>query len=88
MFFEGSWYVEDLQSTNGTYVNGTRILQRAAVGRGDTVSFAGTHFRLSRPVTGSSQPWWARGRRLPATPHRDASLRGQLCRDTPPTRLI
>lgn len=61
MLFEGSWYVEDLQSTNGTYVNGTRILQRAAVGRGDTVSFAGTHFRLSRPVTGSSLPWWARG---------------------------
>jgi hypothetical protein len=25
------------------------------------VSFAGTHFRLSRPVTGSSLPWWARG---------------------------
>jgi pSer/pThr/pTyr-binding forkhead associated (FHA) protein len=53
MLFEGSWYVEDLHSTNGTYVNGTRISQRVAVRRGDTLSFAGPQFRLSRPVTSS-----------------------------------
>jgi pSer/pThr/pTyr-binding forkhead associated (FHA) protein len=53
MLFEGSWYVEDLQSTNGTYVNGTRISQRVAVRRGDTLGFGGPLFRLSRPVTSS-----------------------------------
>ena len=53
MLFEGSWYVEDLHSTNGTYVNGIRISQRVAVRRGDTLGFAGPEFRLSWPVTSS-----------------------------------
>ena len=50
MLFEGSWYIEDLHSTNGTYVNGTGIRQRVPVRRGDTVGFAGPEFRLGRPI--------------------------------------
>ena len=53
MLFEGSWYVEDLHSTNGTYVNGTRISHRVAVRRGDTLGFAGPQFRLSGPLRSS-----------------------------------
>lgn len=34
---DGSLYVQDLGSTNGTYVNGRRITAPVAVGRGDAV---------------------------------------------------
>lgn len=46
-FMEGGvLYLRDLQSTNGTYVNGDRIFDRVEVHQGDLVQFADMPFRL------------------------------------------
>jgi serine/threonine protein kinase len=38
-FDNGRWYLEDIQSVNGTFVNNTRIYQPVALNDGDVVSF-------------------------------------------------
>ena len=35
---QGEWYVADLNSTNGTYLNGSRVLGPAKLNSGDTIS--------------------------------------------------
>jgi hypothetical protein len=46
------WYVEDLGSTNGTYVNGRVIAAVAPVGYGDEVAIGQVRLRLERPRAG------------------------------------
>ena len=41
-------FVRDLNSTNGTFVNGKRIAHDTPVGEGDLLQFADTEFRLER----------------------------------------
>ena len=43
-----SWYLEDLDSTNGSYVNGQRIDGVAALGYGDELQIGQVRFRLER----------------------------------------
>lgn len=43
-----TWYVEDVGSTNGTYVNGGRIDGVAPVGYGDEIQVGQVRFRLER----------------------------------------
>ncbi len=43
-----AWYVEDLGSTNGTYVNGLRVVEPTLLGFGDAVVVGETQFRLDR----------------------------------------
>ena len=43
-----SWYVEDLGSTNGTYVNGRPIASVAPLGFGDELSIGQVRMRLER----------------------------------------
>lgn len=45
---EGKWYLEDLKSTNGTYLNGDRLEpgREYAVGAGDRIKLSSTEFRL------------------------------------------
>lgn len=45
---EGHWYVEDMQSTNGTYVHGQRIDHPVLLKPGDTVVIGQTTFSLQR----------------------------------------
>lgn len=45
---DGQWFVEDLQSTNGTYVHGQRIDHPVPVRAGDTVRIGQTTFTLQR----------------------------------------
>ena len=45
---EGLYYVEDLSSSNGTYLNGEQITGKAAIASGDTLSIGG--FRLRYQV--------------------------------------
>ena len=42
------WYVEDLESTNGTYVNGTRIEAVSPLTFGDEVQIGQVRLRLER----------------------------------------
>lgn len=44
-----AWYVEDLDSTNGTFVNGSRVHGVVPLGFGDQVQVGQTRFRLERP---------------------------------------
>ncbi len=43
-----TWYVEDLESTNGTYVNGVPVERVAPLGFGDEVQVGEVRFRLDR----------------------------------------
>lgn len=43
-----AWYVEDAGSTNGTYVNGSRVDGLAPLGFGDEIQVGQIRFRLER----------------------------------------
>ena len=43
-----TWYVEDLDSTNGTYVNGSRVDGVSPVGYGDELQIGQVRLRLDR----------------------------------------
>ena len=43
-----SWYVEDLDSTNGTYLNGSEVAGATPMGYGDEVQIGEVRLRLER----------------------------------------
>jgi hypothetical protein len=43
-----TWYIEDLGSTNGTYVNGVQVDNVSPLGFGDEVQVGEVRFRLDR----------------------------------------
>ena len=51
-----AWYVEDLGSTNGTFVNGSPVTEVIPLGYGDVIQVGQVRLRLERPRA-------ARGRR-------------------------
>jgi hypothetical protein len=44
-----TWYVEDLKSTNGTFVNGSQVEGVSPLGYGDEVQVGQVRMRLERP---------------------------------------
>lgn len=49
MLLDDQWFLEDLRSTNGTYVNGTRLGMATMLRAGDRVSFGGLTLRFDQP---------------------------------------
>ena len=47
-------YIEDLQSTNGTFVNGKRVIGRQQISIGDDIRFHDQHFRLTSAESGDA----------------------------------
>ena len=45
----GAWFLRDLRSTNGTRVNGSRVLDEVEVRPGDRVTFGALAYRLVPP---------------------------------------
>jgi hypothetical protein len=45
----GYFYIEDMNSTNGTYVNGQRVAARELLRPDDRIRIGGTEFRYSQP---------------------------------------
>ena len=45
---DGSLWLEDLGSTNGTWVNGGRVMEPARLSRGDFLQVGGTVFEVTR----------------------------------------
>jgi hypothetical protein len=50
-----AWYVEDLDSTNGTFVNGSPVDGVSPLGFGDVVQVGQVRLRLERPRTDASR---------------------------------
>lgn len=46
---DGAWFIRDLQSANGTRINGWRVLDEVEVRPGDRVSFGALAYRLGPP---------------------------------------
>jgi len=46
---DGRWWLADMRSANGTYVNGWRVSNEVEVQPGDEVSFGDAHFILEAP---------------------------------------
>ena len=42
---DGRWWLEDLGSTNGTFLNGAPVLQRTLIRSGDTLTFGAVSLR-------------------------------------------
>ena len=45
-----SWYLEDLGSTNGTYINGRPVAGVAPIGFGDELQIGEVRMRLERSI--------------------------------------
>jgi hypothetical protein len=55
-YTDGTWSLHDLNSTNGTYVNGWRVIDDVEVRPGDEVSFGYARYRLAPPVARALPP--------------------------------
>jgi hypothetical protein len=44
-----AWYAEDMESTNGTFVNGAPVTEVTPLGYGDVIQVGQVRFRLERP---------------------------------------
>src|SRR4051812_20991260 len=51
----GAWWIRDLQSQNGTYVNGVRITERTRLKPGDQVRTGATLFVFGRAEPGEEK---------------------------------
>lgn len=46
VFDDRTWWLVDLDSTNGTYLNNRQVEDRARIADGDVVQFGGVHLRV------------------------------------------
>ena len=79
---EDGWYVVDMDSTNGTYVGGTRVIGERRIEGSPDVRFGGMKFRFTSVGTGSAADLEAKGTRAIATVRSPAAKT-----PTPPTSV-
>ena len=94
----GGVYIEDLHSTNGTFINGNRIRGRVRLNLGDTIAFDDIVFRLEADVgepasndTDDLVAWPVRGQAqyTPArAPREDAGDRTQVLSSSQVERIV
>ena len=60
---EDGWYVVDMDSTNGTYVGGTRVMGERRIEGSPDVRFGGMKFRFTAAGSGSASDLEAKGTR-------------------------
>lgn len=80
----GVWQIRDLQSSNGTFVNGIRVTSSAPVNPGDRVSVGSSSLRIVDAVDGLLS---ASGRTVVVGPADDEQL-GLSKRETEVLRLV
>lgn len=49
------WFISDLKSSNGTFVNGERVTEARAVNSGDVITFGRADFRFSTHALGEAE---------------------------------
>jgi pSer/pThr/pTyr-binding forkhead associated (FHA) protein len=74
---EDGWYVVDMDSTNGTYVGGTRVIGERRIEGSPDIRFGGMKFRFTAVGTGSAADLDTKGTRA------IASMRAPLAPLTP-----
>ena len=92
---EGEWEIEDLDSRNGTFVNGSRLEQPALLAAGDAIEVGTTKLvvQVSAPTkpsaVGSAPPEPPTSDAPPPEPHRLASptVAGEVTPKPPPVAL-
>lgn len=91
---EDALWVQDLASSNGTFVNDTRISEQVLLKDGDIVQFASLKFAVQAPVADQDAPEvpeeaspakQMNDQGMPSLKERDASV--QLTRDGMPTNV-
>jgi hypothetical protein len=76
----GAWFVEDLGSRNGTYLNGQRITGRRVVRPGDEIRLGVARVVLRGVVTGSGGPATSVVDEPPVLTRRERDVLVSLCR--------
>ena len=79
-FYPGGWVLRDLGSTNGTFVNGARIVGDRALQPGDEIRVGGSVFVFR--VTAAGDSGWAtvQGEAPPSLTRREHEVLVELCR--------
>lgn len=83
-----AWVIEDLESTNGTFVNGTRLTEPRALTQGDTIELSeavGLTYR--RQATASEEARQPASRPSPGPPRDQAAPRHAHVSEPAPTSI-
>ncbi len=80
---EDGWYVVDMDSTNGTYVGGSRIIGEKRIEGSPDVRFGGMKFRFTVVGTGSAAEMEAKGTRAITAMGRPSALGAHSAPRTP-----
>jgi FHA domain len=76
----GSWFVSDLDSQNGTFVNGAKLDRKRALHSGDELRIGDTTLRMGGLVP--SEPWsdTAQSEKPPELTRKQSEVLRELCR--------
>jgi predicted component of type VI protein secretion system len=82
---EDGWYVVDMDSTNGTYIGGTRVMGERRIEGSPDVRFGGMKFRFTAVGPSAAADLEGKGTRAIATMGRASAMAGRTA--TPPSSI-